>query len=237
MTEDRPGFTDTPYLPGGEYRVHDPERPHPPRVRPGGPVTAGPPSDATVLFDGTDLSGWEAADGGEPGWSVADGDLVVEPGTGDVRTTELLGDCQIHVEWAAPADPDDATYPGNSGVFLADRYEVQVLDCSETAIYADGWVGAIYGQYPPLADASLPAGEWQSFDVVWRRPRFEDGSLTSPARVTVLYNGVLVQEGAEPYGPTTYRDVLDYDPHGPAPLRLQDHGFRVRFRNVWYRPL
>lgn len=237
MTEDRPGFEDTPYLPGGEYRVHDPERPHPPRVEPDGPVIQDPPSDATVLFDGTDLSGWEAADGGEPGWALEDGALVVEPGSGDVRTTERLGDCQLHLEWATPADPGDARYPGNSGVFLADRYEIQVLDNSEASVYADGYVGAIYGQHPPLVNACLPPGEWQSFDVVWRRPRFDGDDLRSPGRVTALHNGVLIQDGAELFGPTNYRSAPDYEPHGPAPLRLQDHDFRVRYRNVWYRPV
>lgn len=237
MADDRPGFEDTPFLPDGEYRVHDPDRPRPPTVTPDGPVTQAPPSDATVLFDGTDLSGWEARDGAEPGWSVADGDLVVEPGSGDIRTTERLGDCQLHVEWASPAEPGDAEYPGNSGVFLSDRYELQVLDCSETAIYADGYAGAIYGQHPPQVNACLPPGEWQSFDITWRRPRFDGDVLESPAKVTAHHNGVLIHECTEPFGPTTYRDCLDYEPHGAAPLRLQDHGFRVRFRNIWYRSL
>jgi hypothetical protein len=237
MGEQRPGFEDTPYLPDSEYRVHDPDRPHPPTVRPDGPVTQSPPPDATVLFDGTGLTGWEAADGGDPEWTVEDGDLVVAPETGDIRTTESLGDCQLHVEWATPADPGDAEYPGNSGVFLADRYELQILDCAMATIYADGWVGAIYGQHPPQVDACLAPGEWQSFDVVWRRPRFDGETLVSPARVTVLYNGLVIHDAVEPFGPTAYRDFGEYEPHGPAPLRLQDHGFPVRFRNIWYRSL
>jgi hypothetical protein len=196
-----------------------------------------PPDDATVLFDGSDLDCWESVGSGDPGWTVTEGALVVDPGSGDIRTTESLGDCQLHVEWATPADPGDATYPGNSGIFLADRYELQILDCATATIYADGWTGAIYGQHPPRVDACLPPGEWQSFDVVWRRPRFDGEDLHSPARVTALHNGVVIHDAVEPYGPTTYRDFGTYEPHGPAPLRLQDHDFRVRFRNVWYRPL
>jgi len=174
---------------------------------------------------------------GDAGWTVDGECLVVEPDSGDVRTTESPGDCQLHVEWATPPDPGDAASPGNSGVFLADRYELQILDCSATTIYADGWVGAVYGQHPPAVAAGLSSGEWQSFDIVWRRPRFDDETLRSPARITALHNGVAVQSCTEAFGPTTYRDFREYTPHGPAPLRLQDHGFRVRFRNIWYRPL
>lgn len=237
MTANRPGFTDTPYLPDSEYRVHDPDRPHPSTVAPGDPIPQSPPSDATVLFDGTDLTGWEAVDSSEVDWIVDDGELVVEPGTGDIRTTDTLGDCQLHIEWATPADPGAAEYPGNSGVFLADRYELQILDCSATTIYADGWAGAIYGQQPPAVNACRSSGAWQSFDIIWRRPRFDGEVLTQPARVTALHNGVVIHHQTEPFGPTTYRDYQAYTPHGPAPLRLQDHDFRVRFRNIWYRPL
>ena len=237
MDEQRPGFEDTPFLPDSEYRVHDPDRPHPPTVMPAGPVTQSPPSDATVLFDGTDFTGWEAVDGGDPGWTIDGNELVVDPGAGDIRTKESLGDCQLHVEWATPADPGDAEYPGNSGLFLADRYELQILDCATATIYADGWTGAVYGQHPPRVDACLPPGAWQSFDVVWRRPRFDGDTLVSPARITALHNGILIHERVEPFGPTAYRDFGEYEPHGPAPLRLQDHNFPVRFRNIWYRPL
>lgn len=237
MTEQRPGFTDTPHLPDSDYRVHDPARPHPSTVTAAGPVTQAPPSDATELFNGAGLAGWEGVDGGDPGWRVDDGDLVVEPGAGDIRTTDALDDCQLHIEWATPADPGDAAYPGNSGVFLADRYELQILDCSQTVIYADGWVGAVYGQHPPAVDASLPSGAWQSFDIIWRRPRFDGDTLTAPARITALHNGILIHDNTEPFGPTTYRDYLEYEPHGPAPLRLQDHDYPVRFRNIWYRSL
>lgn len=237
MADERPGFEDTPFLPGGEYRVHDPKRPHPKPVSTSGPVTVEPPSDATVLFDGSSLEHWEAVDGGDLEWEIEAGELVVEPRSGDIRTKEPLGDCQLHVEWATPADPGDERYPGNSGVFLSDRYEIQILDTSERTIYADGYTGAIYGQHPPLVNACRPAGAWQSYDITWRDPRFADGRLQAPARTTVFHNGVAIHENTEPFGPTRYQEALDYTPHGPAPLRLQDHSDRVRFRNIWYRPL
>lgn len=237
MDEQRPGFEDTPVLPDSEYRVHDPARPHPQSVTPAGPVTQSPPPDATVLFDGTDVAGWEGSDGGDPEWVVKGEELVVSPGAGDIKTTDALGDCQLHVEWATPEAPGEAEYPGNSGVFLADRYELQILDCATATIYADGWTGAVYGQHPPAVDACLPPGAWQSFDIVWRRPRFEGERLAEPARVTALHNGLVIHDCIEPFGPTTYRDYEQYEPHGPAPLRLQDHDFPVRFRNVWYRSL
>jgi hypothetical protein len=239
MSDERPGYTDTPKLPDSDYRVHDADRPRPPAVTPAGPTTIEPPSDATVLFDGTDLDAWETEGGGDVGWAVEDGAMVVEPGTGDVRTREAIGDCQLHVEWLAPEGGEGTGQGrGNSGVFLMDRYEIQVLDCDEDPTYADGYAGAVYGQHPPLANACRPPGEWQSFDIAWRAPRFDGDELDRPARVTVLYNGVVVQDAAEPFGPTAHRTFPEYSPHPPeAPLRLQDHGDPVRFRNLWYRPL
>jgi hypothetical protein len=241
MSDDRPGYTDTPYLPDSEYRVHDATRPHPPVVDPGdgsdGPPD--PPSDATVLMDGSGLEEWEGLDGGDAGWN-AEGDYVeTEPDAGDIQTVDPIGDCQLHVEWAAPSEVSgDGQGRGNSGVFLMDRYEIQVLDCYDNPTYADGHAGAVYGQHPPLVNACRPPGAWQSFDVVWRGPRFDGDELARPARVTVLHNGVVVQDSAELVGPTTHGEVLEYEPHPQsAPLRLQDHGDRVRFRNVWYRPL
>jgi hypothetical protein len=238
--DDRPGYEDTPTLPNAPYRVHDPDRPHPPAVDPGGLLAKAPPEDATVLLDGGGLEGWEHRDGEPAGWNATDAYVEVEPGTGDVRTRAAIGDCQLHVEWATPENPgEDGQGRGNSGVFLMDRYEIQVLDCHGNPTYADGYAGAVYGQHPPLANACREPGGWQSYDVVWRGPRFDDGgTLRRPGRVTVLHNGVLVQEGVELLGATTHRAVPEYDPHPPkAPLRLQDHGDRVRFRNVWYRPL
>jgi hypothetical protein len=239
---DRPGYTDTPELPHVDYRVHDAERPRPEPVDPGpSALPTGPPDDATLLLDGGNpgLDHWESGDGGPAGWTVDDDAVVVEPGTGDVRTREPIGDCQLHVEWAAPDEDDgEGQATGNSGVFLADRYEIQVLDNHENPTYADGYAGGVYGQHPPAVNACRPPGEWQSYDIVWHGPRFDGDDLTRPATVTVLHNGVLVQDAVELIGPTTHQDVEPYEPHEPEqPLRLQDHGDRVRFRNVWYRPL
>jgi len=234
-----PGYTDTPQLPHVDYRVHDAERPRPAVVEPGGPNDVSAPSDATVLFDGSGLERWESADGGPAEWNVIDNSVEVDPGTGDVRTSEAIGDCQLHVEWRAPADASgDSQGRGNSGVFLQDRYEIQVLDSYENPTYADGYAGAIYGQHPPLVNACRPPGEWQSYDVVWQGPRFDGDEVVRPAVATVFHNGVLVQDRTELIGQTTHQAVGEYEPHPPeAPLRLQDHGDRVRFRNVWYRPL
>lgn len=237
---ERPGYEDTPTLPNAEYRVHDSDRPHPPTVDPGEPVAQAPPADATVLLDGADLEGWEDVGGGPAKWNATGEHVEVEPDTGDIRTTTDIGDCQLHVEWAAPSDPDAAGQGrGNSGVFLMDRYEIQVLDCHDNPTYADGYAGAVYGQHPPQVNACREPGAWQSYDVVWHGPRFDDdGDLRRPARLTVLHNGVLVQDDVELIGATTHRRVAEYEPHPPAaPLRLQDHGNRVRFRNIWYRPL
>ena len=239
MSDDRPGYSDTPKLPNSEYRVHDEERPHPPTVDPNGLVAKDPPADATALFNGGNLDSWEGDDGGAAEWNV-DGEYVeVEPGAGDISTTADIGDCQLHVEWAAETGAD-ATGQGrsNSGVFLLDRYEVQVLDNYENPTYADGYAGAMYGQAPPLANACREPGAWQSFDIVWNGPRFDGDTVERPAHITVFHNGVLVQNATELIGPTTNLEVAEYEPHPTeAPLRLQDHGDRVRFRNIWYRSL
>lgn len=242
MSEDQPGYTDTPVLPHVPYRVHDSTRPRPEHVDPGGAVTVdaggAPPEDATVLLADS-LEHWEHP-GGEPAsWTVGDGYVEVAPGAGDLRTTSTFGDCQLHLEWAAPETVDgESQGRGNSGVFLMDRYEIQVLDNYDNPTYADGYAGAVYGQHPPLVNACRPPGAWQSYDVVWHAPRFDDGDLDRPARVTVFHNGVLVQDDVELIGATTHQEVGAYDAHPPeAPLRLQDHGDLVRFRNIWYRSL
>lgn len=244
MANEAPGYDDTPQIPGQEYCVHDSTRPHPPVVTPPTPSTqeqAGrPPSDAVVLFDGTDLSGFEKADGSGPaGWNVEDSYMEVEPGSGSIRSKEKFGDCQLHVEWAAPSVVDgDSQGRGNSGVFLMERYEIQVLDCYENPTYADGSTAAIYGEFPPLVNACRKPGKWQTYDIIWVAPRFEGDECVSPARVTVMHNGLVVHHDTELIGPTTHRQVLEYAPHGmQEPLQLQDHGDKVRFRNIWYRPL
>jgi len=238
------GYYDTPVIPGSTYKVHDGARPQPRVVRPGTVSTPEKPgerpSDAVALFDGTgDLGGWEAQKGGPAGWKVEDGCLCVVPGTGDIQTREQFGDCQLHLEFAAPSVvKGDSQGRGNSGVFLMGRYEIQVLDCFQNPTYADGTTGAIYGQYPPLVNACRPPGEWQVYEIIWEAPRFEGEALTRPAFVTVILNGVVLHHHTELQGPTQHRQTASYKPQ-PAvgPLKLQDHGDLVRFRNIWYRPL
>lgn len=237
MTQDQPvGYDDTPMLPGGEWRVHDSKRPAPGVVTPGDEPGA-PPSDAVVLFDGADLSAWTSG-GGEARWAVEDGAMVVN-GTGQIETRERYGDVQLHVEWASPTEVSSGSQGrGNSGVFLMGRYEIQVLDSFENRTYADGQAAAMYGQRPPLVNASRPPGEWQSYDIVFIAPRFEGEELVSPARLTLFHNGVLVHHDEAFLGATTHRAVAKYSPHASeGPIALQDHGNPVRFRNVWARRL
>jgi len=234
----KPGYKDTPHLPGGKWRVHDADRPQPPVVAPGAKV-GDAPSDAVVLFDGKDLSKWRG-DHGDAAWDVADGAIVARRGAGSLISREEFGDCQLHIEWAAPNPPKgDDQGRGNSGVMFFGRYEIQVLDNYENPTYADGTAGAVYGQHPPLANALRPPGEWQSYDILFTAPRFkDDGSVETPAHVTVLVNGVAVQNHAEIFGAVAFRDLGRYSAHGPkGPLVLQDHGDPVRFRNIWVRPL
>ncbi len=231
------GFDDTPFLPDGQWRVHDGRRPNPPVIAPAAEAGA-PPSDAIVLFDGSDLSRWRGADGDAAKWRLVDDAMEVN-GTGDIATIEEFGDCQLHLEWATPTEPTDASQGrGNSGVFFMGRYEVQVLDSFDNRTYADGQAAALYGQAPPLVNACRGPGEWQTYDVIFRAPRFESDELIEKARATVLHNGVVVHHDREFLGTTVYKKVATYRPHGPrAPLRLQDHGNPVRYRNVWIRPL
>ncbi|MCS6951624.1 MAG: DUF1080 domain-containing protein [Bryobacterales bacterium] len=240
-----PGYEDTPALPGQKWRVHDLHRPHPPVVTPGA-RWGDPPSDAIVLFDGKDLSQWvQRGRGNErgklvpPRWKVENGYMEVVGGTGDLISKEKFGDCQLHVEWAAPAEIDGSgQWRGNSGVLLMSRYEIQVLDSWENPTYADGQAGAIYGQWPPLVNPARRPGEWQSFDIVFEAPRFEGDKLVRPAYVTVFYNGVLVHHRQQIIGRMAHRVVGTYAPHGPEePLALQDHDTKVRYRNIWIRRL
>lgn len=221
------------------WKAHDPERPKPRVVEPG--TSPGqPPSDAIVLFDGTDLNRWAAPDGGRARWIVRDGYMETAPGAGPVVTRRAFGDVQLHVEFATPGAPSgNGQGRGNSGVILMGMYEVQVLDSYQNVTYADGQAAAIYGQHPPLVNASRPPGAWQSYDIVFRRPRFSPrGALVAPARMTVLHNGVLVQDDAELWGPTTWLQHARYAAHADSlPLLLQDHDNPVRYRNVWVRPL
>jgi hypothetical protein len=233
------GYDDTPLIRDSSYKVHDSQRPQPRVVTPGAPNFSPPPADAVILFDGSDLSGWAGKGDAAAAWKVENGYMEVVPGSGNIRTRQQFGDCQLHLEWASPeVVKGEGQGRGNSGVFLMGTYEIQVLDCFENPTYPDGTTGGIYGQYPPLVNACLPPGQWQSYDIIWNAPRFAGDSLVSPARVTVLLNGVVLHHGTDLLGPTTHRDVADYKAHAAeGPLELQDHGDLVRFRNIWYRPI
>jgi hypothetical protein len=226
-------------LPGSKWQVHDGKRPQPEVITPG--KTFGePPSDAVVLFDGTSLAKWRSSRGGEAKWKVENGYMEIVPGSGDIETVEQFGDCQLHIEWCIPEDVKGSGQGrGNSGVFLMGRYEIQVLDSFKNTTYADGMAGAIYGQYPPIVNAAREPGQWQTYDIIWLAPRFDEkGKLIRPAYLTLLWNGVVVHYHTPLLGPTRHGGVARYSPHPPVgPLRLQDHGMRVRFRNIWYRPL
>jgi hypothetical protein len=239
------GFTDTPMLPNLPWHVHDPDRPHPRVVSPGaGPGAA--PSDAIVLFDGKDLSRWVQYGTGadreklvDPQWKVGDGYFEVGPHSGGLYTRDKFGDCQLHVEWSSPTEVRGTSQGrGNSGVLLMSRYEIQVLDMWDNPTYADGQAGAIYGQWPPLANPARKPGEWNTYDIVFEAPRFEGDRLVKPAFATVFYNGVIVHNRKELMGPMIYRQVAHYSVHGAEePLMLQDHNNPVRYRNIWIRRL
>jgi hypothetical protein len=199
-----------------------------------------PPSDAIVLFDGKGLGAWRQANGKPPAWKLQDDYFEVNAGTGDLVTMQPFGDCQLHLEWATPAPTRGADQePGNSGVYMMSLYEIQVLDSYKNQTYGDGQAAAIYCQYPPLVNASRAPGAWQSYDIVFRGPRFGDGGeLLRLATVTLLHNGVLVQDSVPLTGPTDYMKRPPYKRHAPKqPLLLQDHGQPVRFRNIWIREL
>ncbi len=223
-----------------EPRVTEVWFPVPAKVTPGA-VPGAAPSDAIILFDGKNVDAWKSTRGDGPAqWKVDNGEMVVAPGTGDIQTREKFGDVQLHIEWMGPALPADKVNQdrGNSGVFLQDIYEVQVLDNFENPTYVNGMVGSIYKQFPPLVNATRPAESWNVYDIIFTAPRFNaDGSLASAARLTVLHNGVLVQNNAVLKGGTTYIGAPFYIAHGDMPIRLQDHGHLVRFRNIWLRKL
>jgi 3-keto-disaccharide hydrolase len=229
--------------PPKDWPIHDENRPQPPVVDPGTPAErpAGPPSDAVVLFDGTDLTKWRSTKDGSPAkWTVENGYVQVVAGAGDIRTDQGFGDCQLHVEWATPVPGvGEGQHRGNSGVFLMGQYEVQVLDSHGNRTYPDGQAAALFGQYPPLVNASRPAGQWQTYDIIFRGPRFDaGGKLLRPARITVLHNGVLVQDDQELSGPTAHKSRPPYKAHpDKLPLGLQDHDDPVRYRNIWIREL
>lgn len=222
------------------YEIHDENRPQPPVVDPG---PAGPPvpapSDAIVLFDGSSLDEWRGDRGQEAPWKLVDGKMQVVPGSGDIRTVRTFGDIQLHVEFKTyPDSPGKQQHRSNSGVFIG-PYEVQVLDSYNNKTYPDGMVASIYGQYPPLVNAARPPGEWQTFDIIYRAPTFGEGDeVLTPARITVLHNGVLVQDNEELVGPSSHAERQPYFAHGDLPIRLQDHNDDpIHFRNIWVREL
>jgi len=218
-------------LRGDEY-LSGIEWSEPPVVTPG-KTNADPPSDAIVLFDGKDLSAWE---GGE-NWKVEDGVAIV--GRGEIKTKQHFGDCQLHIEWSAPLPATGSGQGrGNSGVFLQGRYELQVLDSYHNDTYFDGQASAIYKQTPPMVNAMRPPGEWNTYDIIWTAPRFqEDGSLQSPAYITVLHNGVLTLNHFALLGDSPFDRPPKYEKHGKGPIKLQDHGNPVRYRNIWVREI
>jgi len=233
------GYDDTPMLPDSQWRVHDGRRPQPRIITPGAAVGEAP-SDAIMLFDGKDGSKWVGRGGADIEWAIADGAMQAKPGAGDIQTRDSFGDCQYHIEWAAPSEvKGDSQGRGNSGVFLMGQFEIQVLDCYDNPTYADGATGSIYGQYPPLVNACRKPGEWQTYDIFFVAARFEGEKLVSPAYVTVVHNGILVQHHKAILGPTGHRNLSSYDAPLPSegPLKLQDHGDLVRYRNIWVRPI
>jgi hypothetical protein len=213
-------------------------QPVPPVVTPGEGTK--PPSDAIILFDGTNLNEWSNDKGEAAGWTVADGCMTVKPGTGIIKTRRGFGDCQLHIEWRSPVVvTGDGQGRGNSGVFLQNRYELQVLDSYESKTYVNGQAGSIYKQSIPLVNACRKPGEWQSYDIIFQAPRFnENGRIAVPARITVLQNGIVIQNNTEIRGTTPYIGLPEYISHSmKEPISLQDHGNLVSYRNVWIREL
>lgn len=240
---DPPGYSDTPVIPGQKWKVHDISRPHPPFVD-SKPNFEPPPSDAVVLFDGKDLSHFTShGKNGEqaPEWIVENG-YVKRAGRGDLITKEKFGDIQLHAEWMIPPESTGCgQMRSNSGIILMGRYEMQVLGTYKNNVtYADGQAGAIYGQWPPLVNAARPDGEWQSYDIFFEAPKFDNGKLLKKGFVTIVLNGVVVQNHQEIVGQMAHRIYKPYEPHGPEePLVIQNHdgSSLVRFRNIWVRRL
>jgi hypothetical protein len=204
----------------------------PPTITPGTPYSIAPPSDATVFFDGSSMAGWTTRDGKPAAWKVTDGAMVVVPKATDIMSKEVFGDAQIHIEFMTPVEKGDGQDRGNSGVYIHGRYEVQVLDSYQSETYPDGQCGAIYKQHVPRVNVCRPQGQWQSYDIVFRAPRFEGGKKIQNATVTVIHNGVLIHDHVE-VTPTGGAIGQEEKPTGP--LLLQEHGHEVRYRNVWVR--
>jgi Domain of Unknown Function (DUF1080) len=234
------GYTDTPLITAdGKWKVHDLDRPRPKAVKPGAQPGAAP-EDAVVLFDGSSTDAFVGKGGVPCAWKVENGELIVAGG--DIWTKQSFASCQFHIEWQSfPNTMGNSQKKGNAGVFFMDKYETQILDCHNNPTYADGMAGAIYGQTPPLVNAVRPAGEWQTYDVIFTAPKLKDGLVVEPARITTIINGILVQNNTTLLGPTQHKKATSYTGKFPdaAPMRFQDHKNSVpnRFRNIWVRPL
>ncbi len=231
------GYKDTPILPWCGYHVHDPDRPAPKKVTPAPPDIEGKtgtaPSDAIVLFNGTDLSQWESSD-----WKIENGELIAV--SDELTSKQAFGDCQLHIEWQAPDPPQGEIWDrGNNGVDLMGLFEIQIYDSYTEKLYPDGQAASVYGQTPPMVNACRRPGQWQSYNIIFFAPVFKSGKLEKPAYVTVIHNGVLVHHNQEIYGPTGHRFLPEYKKPIPEklPLSLSSHDNPVRFRNIWVRPL
>jgi hypothetical protein len=226
-----------------QWAIHDPNRPQPAVVTPGTSscgVTAGTaPSDAIDLFSGSSLDAWRSGTGPAK-WTVDHGILHVNPRSGDIQTAENFENVQLHIEWMIPANRETKGQGGgNSGVYFMNQYEIQILNAFENTTYADGTAASFYGQHPPLVNPCRPKGEWNVYDIVFHAPQWdEDGNLVAPAHATVLFNGVLVQDHQDFWGSTAHARRATYgNAHGPGPIRIQDHGDPIMFRNIWARRL
>jgi hypothetical protein len=235
------GYSDTPLIPGTKWHIHDGDRPQPRIVTPGEKFSqmANAPSDAVILFDGKDFSKWQANNGSEVKWKIENGHMETTK-TGQIRTKDEFGDFQMHLEFATPEKVEgNGQERGNNGVNIYGRYEIQILDSYNNKTYPDGQAAALYGQSPPLANASKAPGQWQTYDIVFEGPRWnEKGELVRKASVTVMHNGVIVHNKKELLGGTTHRQIPPYRQHPPKGfIELYEHGNPVRFRNIWIRPL
>lgn len=210
-----------------------------PRIVTPGASNSAPPSDAIVLFDGTDLDAWKHANGAGAKWTIKEGIATVNPGTGAIMTKEQFGDCQLHIEWRSPLVIEGKGQGrGNSGVFFQERYEVQVLDSYNNRTYSNGQASSVYKQHMPLVNAMRPTGEWQTYDIIFKAPRFnDDGIKVASGSLTVIHNGVLVQNHVEIKGTTEYIGMPRNIAHGDGSIMLQDHSNPVSFRNIWIRKL
>lgn len=230
-----------PERPGMSPAMSEYWQPQPPVVTPGNAKASlvKAPSDAVVLFDGKDLSAWESMKGEVAGWSVSDGAFTVKKGTGDIQTKQKFNDYQLHLEWRVPEGiQGESQGRGNSGVYMQGMYEIQILDCYENETYVNGQTGSVYKQTPPLVNAMNKPDEWNTYDIIYTAPTFKkDGTYRTPPYITVIQNGVLLQNNTAILGTTEYIGFPRVVEHGAGSIRLQDHGNPISFRNIWIREL